>query len=165
MTPAEIVARAMSQVGRPIRYELGAGGRRWDLSTPAPSGALDCSGFVAWCCGYDRGPRNTDWIVRDVNGARAVFTRPLSPEPGDLVVYGGTFARVPVLRRIRPGHVGVVAEALPAGEIWSGTREQWARIRVVHCSARNHRLPGGSAVAVTSGEIWARRGIVARIKG
>jgi hypothetical protein len=165
MTGAEIAARARSVIGAPIRYELGAGGRNPALSTPAPAGALDCSGLAAWACGYPRGPRNTDWIVRDASGRHEAFDRPLDVQLGDLVIFGGRFATVPVVRRIRPGHVGVVTDVSRIVGPWSGSDEHWAALGVTHCSGSNHRhTPNGSAVAETSGAIWARRGIVVRLR-
>lgn len=163
MTPAEIVARAMSQVGRPIRYELGAGGRRWDLSTPAPSGVLDCSGLANWARGADRGRWNTDAIYADANGRQEQFCRPLDVQPGDFCVYKGLFETTPVLRRIRPGHIGIVVDTSGLVGTWAADDADWRAIRVVHCSMGNWKR-FGFAVAESDGSIWRKRGIVVRAR-
>lgn len=149
----ESVRRARSMVGRGV-YCLGAGGK--DPAAPTPfSGCAhkehrhhsareifsDCSGFVAWCCGFTRQHaeskwwRNTDGLEADARGdvpGDLGFEVPWAQaEPGDLLVYGAG---------PRIGHVGIVSESDDAGPV-----------KVIHCSSS-----GRVAVKETGPEIFDR---------
>lgn len=175
------VARALAQVRTPTWYKLGAGGA--DAAAPScadSSGRADCSAFAMWACGYARnaGDWNTDRILGDVwvtdlitgkikrPGKRQRFDAVAvgdSVLPGDLIVYGGTFARVgDKLKRTRPGHVGVIVEVLPGFVRGQITRPGWwTQLRVAHCSPSN-RKRHGNAVAIDDASIWKLRGYIVR---
>jgi cell wall-associated NlpC family hydrolase len=156
----QAVGRALSVVGQ-ARYKLGRGGRKpralvpWDVE-----GFCDCSGFASWVHGLDRyqpevRPGGSDWISTtsiydDATGEHRMFRAVPVEEalPGDLVVYPSRYKKGV---RIGIGHVGVIVARL---------RDGWDGLEVVDCAARR-----GPAIAHRSGELWARRGIVARRLG
>jgi cell wall-associated NlpC family hydrolase len=121
------VARAMSAVGRGIRYRLGHGGTKPDDPLPTRTGYCDCSGFIAWVLNLNRAPKTdrpfwieTTNIVNDALGARKAFIRLHAPERGCLVVYPDR----KVMGRRSEGHVGLVTEVGEGG-----------RLTVIDCSS------------------------------
>jgi len=150
-TREEAVARAKSMIGASIRYRLRDhnGGSDPFSSDPAShwDGGVtcDCSGFVAWCLGYDRyqpkefpgGWINTNsMIASSLIGDGTWFGHPRPTLlPGDLIVYG---SRVVDGKR-RVGHVGIITGLDP--------------MRATHCSAGNDRK-FGYAVAETDDKPW-----------
>lgn len=158
MLPAEVVARARSQIGLPTRYELGRGGFYPSALTAADAmGRCDCSGFVAWIF---KTPRHVDipeyaaelgnWvetsaIVRDAKLPYGMFNEvPLAQaEAGMVIVYGDNQGH--------QGHVGIVVEVGSAGPT-----------SVVHCSKGNY-LRAGDAIQETDPAVFFHHNaIVAR---
>jgi cell wall-associated NlpC family hydrolase len=148
-----VVARALSQVGRPIRYGMGHGGMHAGDESPTRDGLCDCSGFAMWCVGRPRFDGAAWWdttrIMHDAQHARSRFASRdwQAAQPGDLVVYGDTRDAT---GRNRHGHVGVVTAVDSSGPI-----------SVVHCSKGNDTI-FGVAVRETGPEKFRTRGIVAR---
>lgn len=160
--PQLIALRAFSQVGRPIKYKLGAGGREPLALSPADhDGLCDCSGFVSWCVGLDRyQPRslllvkfNGGWIstsaiVFDALHPRSEsgwFTRIERPELGCVVAYPDTGKG----KAKKQGHTGIVSAFNFAGP---------GSLKVIHCSSSNSRR--GPAVQETRGEFFlAHQGV------
>jgi hypothetical protein len=112
---------------------LGKGGETPDAPHPANDGLCDCSGFACWALGAARERNrnsdsrfgafgeewiNTDSIVRDATGKRALFERTDEAQAGDLIVY-------PHSEKESYGHVGVITEA-----------RYGFPLRVAHCCAR-----------------------------
>ncbi len=141
--------RALQWVGNNgITYKLGAGGR-----TPAQlpyvkgEGELDCSGFVAWCCGYDRFQEGLGWINTDalekLSDTSTSFIRVSSDEvaAGDIVVYGAG-AKI--------GHTGIVVAVGSRPDV-----ENKASYWVAHCRGPVGRNPG---VVLTDGGPFVGKG-------
>lgn len=139
------------------RYELGTGGR--DPSKPNPFSSSrkgregkiysDCSGFVAWACGYDRvqnlGTSFEKWyscegIVDDATGYQDLYTPTDIVEIGDIIVY-------PPKGKLKWGHVGIIVEILPG--FIRGSKDWWKHLKIAHCSPR-----GSAAVKVTDAVLW-----------
>lgn len=182
---SESVVRAMSMVGfRPekpssappdwkpmlIQYRLEAGFNggsdpfaphpaSWSFGRRTPT--CDCSGFVAWCCGYSRyhedfplygGYVNTDSMLQDATGQKEWFEEVEYPEPGCLIVYGAIYKGTV---RTRVGHVGLVT-GVAAAE-WDPRNPQFDRLLVTHCSSGNVKRTG-AAIQQTTGSIWQKSG-------
>jgi hypothetical protein len=162
----EILGRANACVGGPINYHLKYpnGGQDPDSNMPCDeqTGGLDCSGFTAWCQGYDRdfmtglsatldrwdGYSNTDSKIAEAEREGKVYTVvPLEDaQPGDLLV-GESYRRLYGGRKI--GHEGVITA------VGNVKRDGLAGLSVVHCSPSNVKLnPAKSAVWKTSGKLW-----------
>lgn len=152
-----------------------AGGRNPEAPVPWDSnGHLDCSGFVAWCLGYDRYREvddtwlNTTEILAEAQSegapARDYFRFVGKDErvlPGDVLVYGWKGDTM--------GHTGVITDVLPGfvrGR-WIPLMEWWRNLRVTHCSPSNERTrasegDGPHAIATTDARIWRRAGVIVR---
>jgi hypothetical protein len=131
-TVEKLLDRARSAMGRGIRYELGFGGRQPSKTRPDEDGRCDCSGFVAWCFGFDRYIRNPFYANLNGENGRGWFEttaawedigepvgilRPLkNPLVGALVVYPDQSGK--------QGHMGIV----------SGVSNRVA-CQVIHCSS------------------------------
>lgn len=153
ITREEIVLKARSMIGARTVYLLGAGGMHpeaahpWDNERGRHS---DCSGFVAWCCGYSRfthdtwyanrngGWINTDAIRADGLDAGGLFTAVAKAQPGDIIVFPGGVPGHSI------GHVGVISAVDSNGK----------PTRVIHCSAGNYRT-ALDAVRETGAELFA----------
>jgi hypothetical protein len=164
VAPGDVVARALAFVGQG-RYELGAGAPFpartpfAEADNPIP-GHCDCSGFVAWCAKYKRGPWNTDGMVKDATRTARRFRlvpREAPVRPGDVIVYPGP-DRDHDGERDAPGHCGIVVEVLPG--FVRGKAEWWEHLRVAHCSRRHQDALG--AIRITDATLWAGRGYLVR---
>jgi hypothetical protein len=173
-TIAETLARARSQIGGPVKYKLGAGGRDPFDDDPAstePGEPMlsDCIGFVCWALGMDRrqapedfptrgGWCNTDSMLDDAEGRKVFFVEPglgsLAPRPGDLVVYRSEYVKKV---RKHAGHVGIITKVPKGWDYLMGN------LSVIHCSSGNDRRLG-YAIAETTGKIWEKRGKIVRYK-
>jgi hypothetical protein len=156
---AAAVARAKLHVGR-LKYVLGLGGRYPQAETPETKNGktgCDCSGFVAWCFGYDRyqehfpfgGWINTDAMIFAARRGGEWFDETELPHVGSLVVFPGIDLNKDGARE-RVGHVGVVSA------IEGGSGSIWERMKVIHCSSGNQKR-FGYAVAETNGGVFANR--------
>lgn len=166
----DAVARARRFLGLGL-YCLGAGGKDphaddpWskcahpDKHTHEHKGRVfcDCSGFVDWCYEWTRndpvyGWRYTDAFVRDaardVPGDLGYAVALEDCKEGDLVVYRSVDIDGDG-DRDRVGHVGIISKRA----------RTWHELRVIHCSAS-----GSVAVKETDGMIWAKRGVVFRVR-
>lgn len=154
--PGAAVERALSAVGKPIRYGLGHGGMHPEDAQPTRDGLCDCSGFAMWALGLSRFDGAVWWdttrIMHDAQHERTRFQSQdwLAAAPGDLVVYGDSRDAA---GNARQGHVGVVSVVDSNGPL-----------RVVHCSKGNDTV-FGFAVCETGPEKFRARGIVARHAG
>lgn len=155
LTAAEVLARARSQVGRPIAYRLGAGGMKPGAQNPESRGGLDCSGFYAWCIGLSRKTdhpwyvnQNGGWlettaITRDASLPYGFHEIAHTALPGMAIVWGDHGGR--------QGHIGIVSEV-----------HEGLPVHVIHCSKGNHNATG-SAVQETPATIFFRNdAIIAR---
>jgi hypothetical protein len=179
------VERALAQrwLGR---YAL-SGGAIWTAPTAiAPDhnlvpGAVDCSGFDAYCLEYPRGDWNCNNILADAwdvvawkPGPETFWTLVHHGEPvypSDVVVHAG--ADRDHNRKPDPGshgHTGVFVEILPGFESLHTTPEL---ARVAHSSGmlQFHVDPSPEAagrqygtVRVTGAELWALNGYIVRAK-
>lgn len=153
MNPADAVARAISQVGKPIRYGLGHGGMHPEDDAPTRNGLCDCSGYVMWCLGRSRFDGALWWdtarIQHDAQHDRLRFHSHGWAEaiPGDLLVYGDIHD---ANGNLRQGHVGIVTAVDGGGPL-----------RVAHCSRGNDTVMG-YAICETGPEKFVHRGVVAR---
>lgn len=154
LTPSDTVARARQHVGdKACKYQLGDGGTTPESMVPWDSdGGLDCSGFVAWCLGYDRYQQIGDkpkgyWLNTDVirAGGRNDFVEVDRPAPGVLLVYG----RHPFGKKPYIGHVGMIV-SVPA-EWDSDEVPCWHALQVAHCHGPNGRRPG---IEITGAYGW-----------
>lgn len=150
MEPTNLT-RARTACGHGAKYKLGKGGFKPTLPHPwsTDEKLCDCSGFVAWCGGYARGPFNTDEIMRDSRRKPSARKRyaPVAPgdeRPGDVVVYPSKWRKDG--SRI-PGHTGVMAQVVRSAAV------DFARSTVIHCSSGNSRR--GDAVQLTSASVFA----------
>lgn len=147
--PAEVVARARSQIGMRTVYDLGRGGYYPGSLTAADSkGRCDCSGFVAWSLKESRHVDlsiyveqlghwiETSAIVRDAMRPFGMFDRvPVSlAQPGMVLVYGDQGGH--------QGHVGVISEVALG-----------AVSKVVHCSKGNYTATG-DAIQETGPQVF-----------
>lgn len=143
MTPADLIKRARSQLGKNIRYKLGAGG--YGVDKPAPGGGgghapdqCDCSGFVCWALNISRLTSNeyyklhlkTEWIStvsmhRDCGDSAGLFRQLDAPQPGCIVVYPDGVLGA-------QGHVGIVTALDAAGQVRA----------IIHCSSGNFKKTG-----------------------
>lgn len=148
-SPADLLARARSALGRKIAYELGKGGLKPAAASPADgAGECDCSGYVAWCLGMSRmtehplyqafngGWINTDAIVHDARRPTGFFEQLNRPRVGCLIVY-------PSGNGHKVGHVGIVTAVDAGGSV----------AKVIHCSSGNFRRTG-DAVGETGPEVF-----------
>jgi hypothetical protein len=166
VTTDDVLERAVTHLGRGI-YGLGAGAPYTESTPYAPKGnpypgKCDCSGFVAWCLRYKRGPWNTDAIVTDARHGGNTWTlvsRDDSVRPSDVLVYPGP-DRDHDGERDAPGHCGVVVSVLP--EFERGRAEWWESLRVAHCSPRRQRDLG--AIRLSDATLWAGRGYLVRAR-
>ena len=163
LTRQEAVQRALSQVGQG-RYDLGAGGRNPSNKSPfgAPRSArnkdkggrdwCDCSGFIAWCLGYDRvqnlGTKEELWyscreIISDsYHDNPKLFSQFKGiVNPGDIIVYGPK-------GKMKWGHIGIVTKVLPG--FVRGSHDWWKFVEVTHCSTGN----GGVAIRTSNAKLW-----------
>jgi hypothetical protein len=153
ITRQEIVLHARTMIGLKTVYLLGAGGMHPDALHPWDNERgrhSDCSGFVAWCCGYSRfthdpfytnrngGWINTDAIVADGANPGGLFTRVDRAQPGDIIVFPGGVPGHSI------GHVGVISQVDASGK----------PTRVIHCSGGNYRTTG-DAVQETPPDVFA----------
>lgn len=155
------ICRLQSKVGdKSIRYVLGAGGFDPDdeglVSPHHESGVIgaDCSGTLFWALHVSRIQRgtivehlNTDYMIADARHKARRFARVITPERGDIVVYGRHVTGKGV-RKV--GHCAMVLSVSP------GVGAIWGRMRVIHCSSSNWRL-GGGAIAETDAKIFGAR--------
>lgn len=120
----------------------------------------DCSGFVDFCMGWDRndpvyGWRYCDSIFADakkqVRGDLGYEVPIEQVEPGDLIVYRSQDTDGDGDRDLI-GHICIVS-TVPA------TGRTWKTIRVIHCASK-----GPVAVRESDAQIWARRGVVFRVR-
>jgi hypothetical protein len=160
MTPAELIARARSAIGKGIKYKLGAGGLSPRSELPCNAdGDCDCSGYSAWAIGlprmtkhplyllYANKTRDTEyaWINTDsmyYDGFKRMsgyFELLQHARPGALILYPGEPKRKLV------GHVGIV----------SAVADNKAT-EVIHCSSGNFRR-GGDAIAETGPEVFYKQ--------
>jgi hypothetical protein len=155
MKLADIVSRARHALDHSkARYKLGAGGAKGTAALPESSlGFCDCSGFVAWCLGESRKTANpfyaafnggwleTTGIYRDGQTGEGLFTKVLSPEAGDILVWpdaGG-----------KQGHIGVITNV-------NGTKAT----RIIHCS-RSNDTATGRAIRETNADVFYQKGAIA----
>jgi hypothetical protein len=80
-----------------------------------------------------------------------------APEIGCVVVYG---SRYPAGMPRRSGHIGIVVGGV-SDDFWHGSREEYAALRVVHCSSTNDRRHG-QAIRETGGLTWSHEDRPAR---
>jgi hypothetical protein len=116
----------------------------------------DCSGFVAWCLGYDRyqpdlfstygGWVSVDSAIIDARTSRQWFDLTEKPQAGDLIAYPSIDVNHDGSRD-RVGHIGMVVETAGAMRL----------MQVAHCSKGNDRRIG-RAIAATDGTPWAASG-------
>lgn len=123
-----MIDRARTALGLKIQYKLGKGGVKPELSTPAPQGQCDCSGYVAWCLGISRVMKdpfykaaNDGWfettaIYKDILSSAGIFAEVSAPVPGCIAVYGDHGGN--------QGHIGIVTQV-------KNNKVQ----RVIHCSS------------------------------
>ena len=145
MTPAEMLVRASSALGKGTKYVLGSS---------LVGSECDCSGFVAWCFGVPRkvnldlyvrwngGWFETTAIYRDAKSPYGFFREvPLAQaQPGDVFVWGDSHGR--------QGHIGIITEEGGA--------------KVIHCSKGNWARTG-DAVQETPPDVFLKNdAIVAR---
>jgi hypothetical protein len=129
-----VIARAEAAVGQGIRYELGKGGYAPGHPLPTKSGTCDCSGFVAWCLGFDRrmtemfyvqyngGWFETTAIYKDIGESVGIFDELKTPRRGAVIVRPDTIAN----GQRREGHIGLLT----------------ASDKVIHCSKGNDTQTG-----------------------
>lgn len=158
---SEIVARALAACTEPVgdwpavtysmKTNTGMGEAFFELG-PFKTG--DCSDFAAHCMAlpkhYKRRWYGTDNIVGDARGYGELYEEIewAAVAPGDLVVYGGTWADG---KRTKIGHVGVVVEV------------DGDRIKTVDCASSNKRRYGSAVAMVDKTDFWRRkRAIIAR---
>lgn len=156
MDSYESVYRALSQLGKG-KYVLGKGGRNPANFTPFVAGGCDCSGFVAWCLGYDRvqdlGTALETWystteMVNDASAKPYLMFRKVglkeAVREGDIIVYPGGNGR-------KYGHVGLITGILPGfRRLEDGW---WAHLEVTHCTTGYK-----NAIVQTHAGLWAERG-------
>lgn len=141
ITRAGAVSRAVQAASdRGYAYKLGAGARNpeapdcYSTKTYGGRRAVDCSGYISWCLGFDKfvgysvpiGPREEDevWVYTDTIQQDAILTNGYFPRhgfsrkfrllrpgetvlPGDVVVYD---SRYPSGGERIPGHCGIITE-------------------------------------------------------
>jgi hypothetical protein len=182
VSDAERVERALAMVNQPdevfyfLDQEEGMrnGGRdprapdcasHWTDGNGKEWATTDCIGFAMYVVGGSRRQRvlfphyggaiNTDSILIDARGPRALF-RPCRPKLGALLVLGGTFATVDGKRkRTKPGHVLVVVGGVPA-EMPTTTDELFDMLLVAHASPSNKKKVG-RAIATTPASVVGER--------
>lgn len=119
-TTAELLTRARTALTQDIRYRLGRGGRRPNDATPAQENQCDCSGYIAWCLGFDRFIRNpfyaringeagsdrgwfeTSAAHQDAQATTGILRQLSAPVPGAIAVYPDSNGR--------EGHIGIVTQ-------------------------------------------------------
>lgn len=179
-----VADRAVAQCGIGT-YGLGHGGRFDDGDGGERANAfddellLDCSGLLAFCARYRRGPYNTDGIIDDCiervhlvatgrPGKRRRFRLVGKDERvrrGDFIVKPGKDLDHNGVRDA-PGHCGVIVEVLP--EFVRGSPEWWLDLLVAHCSgAGQNRINPETgirfgAVRVMNAAQWALAGYIVR---
>lgn len=163
LTSSESIERARSFLGKPIKYQLGTGGRDPNAKSPSTTRdgkvGCDCVGFVAWACGFDRlqpdFPHYGGWIncdsalgkfdsLRGWHGVAGFFDVVQNPNPGDWVVYPSIDLDHDGARD-RIGHVALVTEV---GESWA-----FENIKVIQCSSAASRK-GASSIVETNATLW-----------
>lgn len=158
MTPAEVVVRGRSALGKGTKYTLGKGG--YKPTKTWVSKESDCSGFVAWCFGVSRilkipyyqelngGWFETSALYKDAQSTRGFVDEVLLSECdiGDLFLWPD--------RDGKQGHVGIISEVDLGLEVPT---------KVLHCSSGNWKKYG-DAIQETSTHLFLEaRGIVARV--
>jgi hypothetical protein len=141
MTAQELVERAKSVVGKPIKYNLGCGGMHPTAPSPEGLGAnLDCSGFCCWTIGISRYDGdiwfNTDSILNYAKNNLKGFHEIKDPTVGSMVIYPSAKGKRSY------GHMGIVTGV-----------EDGKLSRVIHCSAGNYGR-FGYAVAETGAAVF-----------
>ncbi|WP_169798346.1 CHAP domain-containing protein [Sphingomonas soli] len=109
-----VLARAESAKRRGTKYALYAEPPSERLAAWPRGHNADCSGFVGWCVGLPRTPRQigvgtklgTDQIYKDATADKALFTRIDAPEIGDIVLYPN-YQIAPGVEGT-PGHVALI---------------------------------------------------------
>jgi hypothetical protein len=159
ITRDDILSRAHAAAEGPhASYKLGKGGR--NPTAPHPGALCDCSGFLAWACGFDRHqPRSAfysqhgGWVsTRSIEadaraGGLGAFTQvdEAEAQPGDVIVYGTKV----VAGKKKIGHCGIVSR-VASGKV----------THVIHCSAGNGK-GGKSAIAETPlASFWRTKGAI-----
>lgn len=168
LTRSQVVSRALKHDGKG-KYELACGGR--NPANPSPFARskkgkpgtqyADCSGFVAWCLGYDRvqglGTSKEEWYstteqLDDALKPGGLFTKltlTAVVEPGDVIVYPAGVD--PKGKKHKYGHVGIITRVNPdfvrLGDKW------WTKLWITHCSTG-----GDSAIRTSNAKLWADRG-------
>jgi len=172
---AECAIRALSQVGRPVKYHLPYPNGGTNPSAKGPEDVetmqADCIADAAWNRGFDRfqynfplydGYINTDSMLdeamlrgsntdtgRQIAKSAPWFKVLAAPLIGCFLV-GRTFFSKTRLRNVT-GHIGTVVEIHPGGE----DGRDLSKIMVVHCSPYNYQFTDGkSAIWKTDARIW-----------
>lgn len=182
VTREEAVARALlASKHKGYGYKLGSGGRNPFAEVPySKAGFVDCSGFTAWACGYDRLQNiddrdygweehwwNTDSILFEALDDAGEDRMPDSERwfrcvektedvlPGDILVYASTWKN----DERTPGHVGMIVHV--SAEFQRGAAGWFGELTVAH-STPKHRLKYGNCVALTDARAWRKSGYIVR---
>lgn len=156
-TRTQAIGRAVDMINYPSRYHLGSGGSdpgaiSCFVASTDGVGQCDCSGFVAWCLGYDRWQKrlysdrdlgeyvSTDSMVEDANRHQILFRRTSNPRAGDLICYPGKRNHG---RRVHIGHVGILIQPPNA-----------PGPSVIDCASGKDRRSAGISVARRSIATW-----------
>ena len=134
-SPDEVVERARTALGKKTEYKLGKGGYKPGLTTPAPAGKCDCTGFLAWAFGISRELDNpyykqlnggwfeTSAIYKDIQSPYGIFGQLDKPQVGAVAVYGDSGGH--------EGHIGLITE-VKNGKVQ----------KVIHCSSSAWKKDG-----------------------
>ncbi len=162
LTDLQVVQRALAHIGAPIKYHLeypnGGTDPESNMACDEHTNFLDCSGFTAYCQGYDRdfkdglsktldgwdGYSNTDSKIAEAVAEGKVYSLLKEPEAGCIIV-GESFKRG---SKKVIGHEGIVVEV---NKFASRGLEG---VAVVHCSPSNYKY-GESAIFKTNAKLWA----------
>lgn len=194
LTAEQAATRAAGKVrevkaGLNAYYKLGTGGRNPNAGPLNTLGQADCSGFVAWACGYDRfqgyhGSQerwvNTDAILYAAypsavdDGFETEAGMDVGPD-GKMI---GMFRRIGKHDAIKPGDILVYGSVMLGGErrpghtgiivsvhsdFVRGGDMWWNHLDVAHCSPSNSRKFGvGHAIFTTNAAIWRKKGYIVR---
>lgn len=158
VTPEQAIQRALSLVGKPISYVLGAGNRNGPtkVAKRGPDGAIvgwSPEGMDCWALadayaydhprhdpGFNKGPwatvsddRNCDSAIEDAEHKASAYRLLVRPQRGCLLVMPSI--RGPDRKRIRIGHVWFVVD-VPAE--WDSAAPQYDLLDTVQCQASTH---------------------------